>query len=230
MINIAKAPKSKENDNNYKKGRKPGLRYNNIEKKSKNFMYRNLEKSSCYNCDFGYSNFDYSSFRGADFKSSNFDGCSFRFAEFVGTNLKNSSMKGAILKNALFNSAKLDGVSFKGAKFENTIFINTDISKAKSIDKDIEGIIILTEMPQIDISDELTVAIINAMNNLYIKESRVLDTSEGGMNFLSIKLLLDYFDEKELIDMLNYMSENIEKPFYTLSYIIKYIRNHKITC
>ncbi|MGL5256555.1 MAG: pentapeptide repeat-containing protein [Proteocatella sp.] len=230
MINIAKAPKSKENDKNYKKGRKPGLRYNNIEKKSKNFMYRNLEKSSCYNCDFEYSNFDYSSFRGADFKASNFDGCSFRFAEFVGTNFKNSSMKGAILKNALFNSAKLEGVSFKDAKFENTIFLNTDISKAKNITEDMEGVIILAEIPQIDISDELTVAIINAMNNLYIKESRVLDTSEGGMNFLSIKLLLDYFEEKELIYMLNYMSENIEKPFYTLSYIIKYIRNYKITC
>lgn len=229
MINIEKAPKSKGNHKSDKKGRKPGLRYNDAEKKSKNFMYRNLEDSRCDNCDFECSNFDYSSFRGADFKSSNFDGCSFKFAEFVGTNLKNSSMKGAVLKNALFNSAKIEGVSFKGAQFENTIFLNTDISKAKNINEDMEGIIILEEIPRIDISDELTVAIINAMNNLYIKESKVLDTSDGGINFLSIKLLLDYFDERVLIEMLNHMSENIVKPFYTLSYIIKYIKSHKIT-
>jgi len=42
--------------------------YNNIEKKDKNFMYKNLERSNCYNCNFTNSNFDFVSFRGAHFK------------------------------------------------------------------------------------------------------------------------------------------------------------------
>ena len=35
----------------------------------KNFMYKNLERSNCYNCNFAGSTFDFVSFRGAHFKS-----------------------------------------------------------------------------------------------------------------------------------------------------------------
>ena len=48
---------------------KGNFNYNNIEKKGKNFMYKNLERSNCYNCDFTRSNFDFVTFRGAHFKS-----------------------------------------------------------------------------------------------------------------------------------------------------------------
>lgn len=227
MINIVKAPKSKNPNANDKKKQSIGLKYNDTEKRSKDFMYKNLEMSNCNNCDFGYSNFDYVSFRGAHFKASNFEGCTFNFAEFINTNLKNSSMKGAVLKNAIFNSAKLEGVSFKGAVFENTIFVDTDISKAKNINTDTVGIVILKTMPQIDISEELTIAIINAMNNEYIKKSKIFDTDDGGINMLSVKLLLDSFDEKDIIQLLNYMSENLDREFHTLSYIIKYMKVQK---
>ena len=30
--------------------------YNNIEKKDKNFMYKNFKRSNCYNCNFANSN------------------------------------------------------------------------------------------------------------------------------------------------------------------------------
>lgn len=226
MINITKETKSK--DQKTINNRRQGLKYIKEDKLNKNFMYRNLEKSDCYNCNFGRSNFDYASFRGAHFKSSNFDGCSFKFTEFVGTNLKNSSMKECIFKNAVFNSARIDGVSFKGAIFQDTIFINTDITKAKGIDSDTEGIVIMDNDIAIDISEELTIAIINVMNNPYVKKSRVLDTSDGGINNLSIKLLLEKFEEEKLIHAFGYVSDNLDRPFYTLSYLIKYI-NQKIT-
>lgn len=81
---------------------KGNFHYNNIEKKDKNFMYKNLARSNCYNCDFSNSNFDYVSFRGAHFKSSIFFGCSFKYAEFIGTNLKDSKFKNAVQLNCIF--------------------------------------------------------------------------------------------------------------------------------
>ena len=227
MINIVKVPKSKKQNTDDKRKQNLGLKYNYSEKRSKDFMYKNLENSNCNNCDFGYSNFDYASFREAHFKASNFEGCTFNFAEFTNTNLKNSSMKGAVLKNAIFNSAKLEGVSFKGAVFENTIFIDTDISKAKNISSDTFGIVILNTIPQIDISEELTIAIINAMNNKHIKNSKIFDTEDGGINMVNVKLLLDNFDEKYIIQLLNYMTDNFDREFYTLSYIINYMKMQK---
>ena len=229
MIKIQKAPKS---DNKLKKSAKPGkkvekkgMNYNNAEKRGKNFMYANLEKSDCYKCDFGDSNFDYASFRGAHFKSSSFNGCSFRWAEFTGANLKNSSMKSARFENTVFNSSKLEGVSFKGAIFKNTIFLNTEMSNIKDLDLDSKEIKVFEDMPQIEISEEFRVAIINAMNNDYIKKSRVLDTRDGGINTLSIMLLLEIYSEQEIIDGLKLLSEKADRDFHTLSYIIKFIES-----
>lgn len=220
------APKSKKTAT---KSSKPstGFNYNNVEKKNKNFMYANLEKSNCYKCDFGASNFDYASFRGAHFKSSNFNKCSFKWTEFVGTNFKGSSMRSAIFENAIFDSVKLEGVSFKGAVFNNTVFVNTDMSQAQDLNLESAGLKILEEMPTIDISETLTNIILEAMKNAFIKKSRVLDTREGVINTLSVSILLGIFSEDELINGLKEFTEKVDREFYTLSYIIKFIKNLK---
>ncbi len=204
-----------------------GFNYNNADKKKKNFMYANLEKSNCYKCDFGESNFDYASFRGAHFKSSNFNKCSFKWTEFVGTNFKNSSMRSAIFENAIFDSVKLEGVSFKGAVFNNTIFVNTDMSQAQDLNLQSAGLKILNEMPTINISDELTDIILTAMKNPFIKKARVLDTREGVINTLSLSILLNIFSEEELTSGLKEFTEKVDREFYTLSYIIRFIENLK---
>lgn len=211
------------------KNNKPssGFNYNNADKKKKNFMYANLEKSNCYKCDFGESNFDYASFRGAHFKSSNFNKCSFKWTEFVGTNFKNSSMRSAIFENAIFDSVKLEGVSFKGAVFNNTIFVNTDMSQAQDLNLQSAGLKILDEMPTINISEELTDTILTAMKNPLIKKSRVLDTREGVINTLSLSILLGIFSEEELINGLKEFTEKVDREFYTLSYIIRFMENLK---
>lgn len=201
--------------------------YNNIEKKDKNFMYKNLERSNCYNCDFSNSIFDYVSFRGAHFKSCNFFDCSFKYAEFIGTNLKDSNFRNATFENAIFDSVKLEGVNFKDAKFINTIFLNTDIEKAKNLNIKDANIKIFNEMPQLEISEVLSKAILNALDNKFIKESRVLDTKNGTLNILSIIILLENFEEETLIKGLNVIQAQLDRDFYTLSYIIKYIQNCK---
>ncbi|MCM0648085.1 pentapeptide repeat-containing protein [Clostridium swellfunianum] len=204
----------------------PGnFNYNNIEKKDKNFMYKNLERSNCYNCDFSGSIFDFVSFRGAHFKSTNFYRCSFTYAEFIGTNLKDSDFKSAVIENAVFDSVKLEGANFKDAKFINTIFLSTDISKAKNLDTNTPGIRIFEEMPKLEISEELRTAVLTAMENKYVKKARVLDTKDGGLNTLNIMLLLENFTEETIIEGLKLIVEKIDREFYTLSYIIKFLKS-----
>lgn len=202
---------------------KGNFNYNNIEKKDKNFMYKNLRRSNCYNCNFSNSNFNFASFRGAHFKSCDFSKCTFTWAELIGTNLKGSNLKGAKFENTVFDSVNLDGVDFKDAEFKNTIFLGTDMEKAKNLNIKAAGIKIFAEMPQIDISDDLRNAVVNSMKNKYVKESRVLDTKDGSLNLLNLMILLDQFSEETLIKGLNIIEVELDKDFCTLSYIIKFI-------
>jgi hypothetical protein len=199
--------------------------YNNIEKKDKNFMYKNLQRSNCYNCDFSGSIFDFASFRGAHFKSSNFFSCSFKYAEFIGTNLKDSNFNSAVFENAVFDSAKLEGANFKDAKFINTVFLSTDVSKAKNLTVNTPGLRIFEEMPKLEISEGLRTAVLEAMENQYIKKSRVLDTKDGGLNTLNIMLLLENFTEETIITGLKLIVTKVDREFSTLSYIIKFLKN-----
>jgi hypothetical protein len=200
--------------------------YNNIEKTGQNFMYKNLERSNCYNSNFSNSNFDYVSFRGAHFKSCDFFQCTFKWAEFIGTNLKGSDFKNAIFENAIFDSVNLDGVDFKNAEFINTIFLSTNFTKAKNFDIKKSPIIVFNEIPQFQISDELRRATLNVMKNKYVKAARVLDTKDGDINIINLMRLLENFDEETLIKGLNIIEVKLDCDFYTLSYIIKFIKNN----
>ncbi|MGK0468613.1 MAG: hypothetical protein ACJAX4_003952 [Clostridium sp.] len=200
--------------------------YNNIEKTGKNFMYKNLERSNCYNSDFSDSNFNFVSFRGAHFKSCIFLECTFKWAEFIGTNLKDSDFEGAIFENAIFDSVNLDGANFEDVEFKNTIFLGTDVTKAKNFDIKNPGVKVLTEMPELEISEDLRFAVVNVMKNKYVKSARVLDTKNGTINVISLMILLKNFDEQTLIKGLNMIHEDLNCDFYTLSYIIKFIKNN----
>jgi len=201
--------------------------YNNIEKKDKNFMYKNLQRSNCYNCDFSRSNFNYVNFRGAHFKSCTFSECTFKWAEFIGTNLKGSNFENAIFENTVFDSVNLDGVDFNEAEFINTIFLSTDITKAKNFNIENSGVKIFDEIPKLEISEGLQVAVLNVMKNKYVKAARVFDTKDGGINTINLMILLENFDEETLIQGLNIIEADLNCDFYTLSYIIKFLNNIK---
>ena len=202
--------------------------YNNIEKKDKNFMYKNLERSNCFNSDFSGSNFDYVSFRGAHFKSCSFYECSFKWAEFIGTNLKGSIFMNAIFENTIFDSVNLEGVNFKDARFRNVVFLSTDVTKAKNLNINNSAIRVFDEMPEFQISQELENAVINVMKNSFVKKARVLDTKDGGLNLLNIMILLESFNEEILIKGLNMVEVQLDREFYTLSYIIRFLQNCRI--
>ena len=169
--------------------------YDNTSKINKNFVYKNLKRSKCYNCDFS---------------GSNLKGCKFREAMF---------------EDAIFEGASLANVDFRDAKFINTIFVGCDLSTVKNFDINSPKIRVYDEMPKLDISNELEMAILSAMENQYIKKSRVLDTKEGSINGLSIMILKERFSEETLIKGMKHIKENIDRDFHTLSYISRIIKS-----
>lgn len=82
-------------------------------------------------------------------------------------------------------------------------------------------------MPQIEMSDERIDAINLAMLNIHVKNSRVLDTKEGKINTISIMVLLEKFNERNVISGLKLISEKIDRDFCTISYIIKAINSFR---
>lgn len=203
------------------------LKYNKTSKMNKNFMYQDLKRSNCYNCDFSKSNFNFTSLRGAHFKSCNFFGCTFQSAEFVGSNLKGSKFTKAKFEDTIFEGAKLEGVDFSGAQFKNVVFVNCDLSKAINLNYKEEEVRIYDEMPKLEISEPLRNAIEKAMENKCVKKSRTLDTKDGEINTVSVILLLEKFREKRLIEGLGILSEKVDRDFCTLSYIIKSLQSYK---
>lgn len=203
------------------------IKYNKAQKMNKNFMYQDLKRSNCYNTDFSNSNFNFTSLRGAHFKSCNFYGCTFKSSEMIGSNFKKSKFTKAKFENVVFEGVNLEGADFKNATFKNTIFLNTDISKAINLNFKESEVKVFNEMPNLEISERLEKSIKLAMENEYVKKSRTLDTKDGGINYISIIILLENFKEKELIDGLILISERIDKEFCTLSYIIKNLEIYK---
>lgn len=83
-------------------------------------------------------------------------------------------------------------------------------------------------MPQLEISAELAMAVENVMKNEYVKKARVFDTKDGTFNLLNLMILLDNFDEATLIKGLNIIEVQLDRAFYTLSYVIKLLKKYKV--
>ncbi len=197
------------------------LNLKNTEKKNKNFMYQNLQRSKCFNTNFSNSNFDCACFRGAHMKACSFDNCTFNRAEFIGSNLKESRFRGAHFENAVFEGSKIEDVDFKGATFKNTYFVGTPVTQALNLDINSPEIRIFDEMPVLELSPTLQIAIEKLMVNKFVKASRVLDTKDKKMNTISVMILLEQFGEEQLIERMELLEAQIDRDFYTLSYLIK---------
>lgn len=197
--------------------------YDNAEKTNKNFIYKNLNRSKCYNCNFSNSNFDFASLRGAHLKKCNFFRCSFKGSEFIGSNLKGCKFKEAKLEDTVFEGANLDAVDFIDAKFKNTIFVDCDITKAKNLNLNNKEIRVFDTMPEFEINEKLEKLVLNVMGNEFIKKSRVFDTKDGTINTLTLMILSEKFNEETLLEGLNYIKHEVDRDFHTLSYIIRLI-------
>ncbi|MGL5315519.1 MAG: pentapeptide repeat-containing protein, partial [Peptostreptococcaceae bacterium] len=135
--------------------------------------------------------------------------------------------KNARIENTVFEGVNLEEVDFTGAKFKNVIFVNTDVTKAQNLNTSSSEIKVFETMPEVEISERLENAIKFAMENKFVKKSRTLDTKDGGINTISVMILLENFKEKQLIDGLILIGEKMDKEFCTLSYIIKNLEVYK---
>ncbi len=195
--------------------------YDKADKKNKNFMCNNFSRSKSYNTDFSASRFQCVSFRGAHLKKCNFYRCNFSQAEFIGSNLKGSRFKEAKFDNTIFEGAVLSDADFGNAKFTNTFFVGCDVTQCKNLNLNHPEIRFFESMPELNISSELESAVLTALENEHVKASRVLDTKDGRINPLSMLILSEKFDERALIEGMNFLKFDTDKDFYTLSYIIK---------
>jgi len=112
-------------------------------------------------------------------------------------------------------------------EFDISIFLSTNIENAKNLNLKDQNIKIYNEMPQLEISEELEKAVKNIMKNDYVKKARVFDTKEGNINLLNLMILLDNFDESTLIKGLKIIQVELDRAFYTLSYIIKLLKTYQ---
>ena len=63
----------------------------------------------------------------------------------------------------------------------------------------------------------------NIMENKFVKNSRIFDTKEGNINTLTLMILKENFSEEELIKGFNEIKLQIDRDFYTISYVIRLI-------
>ncbi|MGL4798266.1 MAG: pentapeptide repeat-containing protein [Cellulosilyticaceae bacterium] len=203
------------------------INFKNRKKMNSTFKGNDLRRSNCFNSDFTGSDFNDTSFRGAQFKACKFDECTFDQAELVATNLKNSQFKNVKFSHTVFDTANLENVDFEGAVFENVIFVNTDLSQAKNVNLEGQKVQIFETAPILIMSKALQKSVETAMTNPYIKFARVLDTKEGKVNSVSMMLLLERFEEEELIKGLKLMKDKIDKDFCTLNQLVGYLDNYK---
>lgn len=208
------------------KTNKGKFNYSNMDRTNKNYIYKNFFKSKCYNTNFSNSNFNFVNFRGASLKFCTFYSSKFVGAEFIGTNLRGSNFSNSYFENTKFSNCTFENTNFKNCNFKNVFF--SSIKNTKNLDIDNPEIMIAKTIPKIEISSELKKVITELKENDYIRRSKVFHLKKNRINKINIILLLNEFDEKDLIERLTLIKNNIDKDFYTLSYIEKILKNIEI--
>ena len=93
----------------------------------------------------------------------------------------------------------------------------------RSLNRLDEGLRILSEMPVLTLDERLLKAFEKLMENPFVKKARVLDTKEKTLNTVSVMILLELFSEEILIAAFKEIESQLDRDFYTLSYLIKLI-------
>ena len=91
--------------------------------------------------------------------------------------------------------------------------------KTRNFNKELEGIRIFDKMPELEMSTELSSALEDFCDNKFVKASRIFDTKDGGINTLTLMILLEKFTEEQLIKGFKAIKDQIDRDFYTISYI-----------
>ena len=179
--------------------------YKNMDRRKRNFLYKDFSNSNSYNTKFNFSIFRYCKFYNAKIKACGLNGCIIEWTDFKSSNFNHTRFNGTVFKNVYFGDCKLTTTSFKNAKFENVIFKDNCYKRFKGI----KGTFSEKELKNIDIESL----------KLILKE-------EFSISLLSdsdLRRLLLAFDEKTVLEALSK-----EKPVkINLSYIAKIVNDYK---
>lgn len=204
-------------------------RLNVFKRKSnrRNISYQFYSKSRSFSANFSNVNFKHVNFKGAILTKCSFKNATFVGVEFWGTNLKKSNFTNANFKHCVFVGTHINDTNFKNTTFEHCIFVNTNIGVSKNLNIDCQGIRVMSNYPEIDLSDELKEAIKILESNEHIRKYKIIHLGGNKLNLLNIMLLLERLGEKNLILGLNYASSNVKKDMPTISCMFNYLFKNK---
>lgn len=154
--------------------------YNCVERKDRNFSYKDFSYSNSYNTRFTNSIFYGNNFYKATMKYCGFNGCRFSFIEFKSANFRGCRFKGAQFENVIFENCNLSNTHFQGATFKNVYFTNTSLKSARGI----KDIYLLTRINnhnlKLSLSSEMLEAINECKANPYIVSSGTIFYKKKG--------------------------------------------------
>lgn len=200
--------------------------YTNMDRKKRNFSYKDFSYSNSYNTCFTGSVFYGNNFFKARMRYCGFNGCTFQFIEFNKTNFRGSRFKGAIFRNVWFNNCNLQGASFHDASFFNVLYTNTNISKAKDVPQSECLVSINHKTTKFQLSQQLYEAVLSCKSNQFILKSGTLFYKQKNnlqIHQINLERLLLAYSEKAIIAGLHDASNSINKDFSSLSYFVPYL-------
>lgn len=199
--------------------------YTGHDSRESKFINKNLNKTTSYNTNFSGAIFENTAFVGAKFKFCSFYGakffnCYFRGALFRGVNLQNCTFKECIISSSVFDRCKFNRINFVECKIVSSGKLQELLPESCFEDTEI-----LSTYPSIDEFDPELINSVEAIRlNDFIRRSSVLHRKRKQIDTVSLKVLVEEFGDEFLLQTLKDLPYFIVKDFYTLSYIMHFLR------
>lgn len=203
---------------------KKAFSYKHFDRRQKNFLYKNFNKSSSFMSNFSETTFENSSFIGTKFKICSFYGAKFDSCLLQGSLFRKCNLTNAIFENTIILSSIFDKTKLKNCKFNNCRILHGKKLKTLIPEKNLVNTLFLEKFPDIKNFNDNLIQIIESLRaNDYIRRSGTLHRKKGLLNTISIDILVSQFDELFLIESLPKLLTLITREFHTLSYIQKFL-------
>ena len=208
--------------------------YTNMERRDRNFRYKNFGYSNSYNTCFTGSFFYGNNFFKAKMKYCSFNGCRFQFIEFDSTNFRGCTFKGAIFENVWFNNCVVEKADFRGAIFVNVFYTNMNLLKSKGIQQTDSLVRINQKTAKFQLSQQLLDTVSLCKTNKYVLKSNTLFYRQKQMwlhnkkrddlqiHYVNLKRLLSVYSEEIVVAGFLLAVDAIDKDFSSLSYFVPY--------
>lgn len=201
---------------------KKAFSYKHFDRRQKNFLHKNFNKSSSFMSNFSETTFSNTSFIGTKFKICSFYGAKFDSCLFQGSLFKKCDLTNVTFENTIILSSIFDKTKLKNCKFNNCRILHGKELKMLIPEKNLINTLFLEKFPDTKKFNNSLIEVIEILRiNDYIRRSGTLHRKKGLLNTISIDILVSNFDEIFLIENLPKLLTIITNEFHTLSYIQK---------